>query len=141
VLAVGEAGIGKTALLRRFTDSVADPARVLWAACDHLFTPRPLGPFLDLADAVGGQLAARVTDAAGPYDVAASAAAAVHVAAVAERLLAATSAAAAGWRLRISAAWTVTFRWARRLAMREPTRCCKACVIAIDQSAAKRDLR
>ena len=57
MLAVGEAGIGKTALLRRFSDGVAGPARTLWAACDHLFVPRPLGPSLDLAEAAGGQLA------------------------------------------------------------------------------------
>ena len=71
-LVLGEAGIGKTALLRRFSDSVAGPTRTLWAACDHLFTPRPLGPFLDLAEAAGGQLAARMADAARPYDVAAA---------------------------------------------------------------------
>ena len=72
VLAVGEAGIGKTALLRRFSDSVTGSARTLWAACDHLFVPRPLGPFLDLSEAAGGQLAARIEDAARPYDVAAA---------------------------------------------------------------------
>src|SRR5262252_5575785 len=72
VLAVGEAGIGKTALLRRFGESVAGSARVLWAACDHLFIPRPLGAFLDLAEAADGQFAARVADAARPYDVAAA---------------------------------------------------------------------
>jgi DNA-binding CsgD family transcriptional regulator len=72
VLAVGEAGIGKTTLLRRFSDSVAGRARTLWAACDHLFIPRPLGPFLDLAEAVGGRLAVRVADVARPYDVAAA---------------------------------------------------------------------
>src|SRR5215472_9958063 len=72
VLAAGEAGIGKTTLLRRFSDSVAGRARTLWAACDHLFIPRPLGPFLDLAEAVGGRLAVRVADAARPYDVAAA---------------------------------------------------------------------
>jgi DNA-binding CsgD family transcriptional regulator len=72
VLVLGEAGIGKTALLRGFGDSVAGSARVLWAACDHLFTPRPLGPFLDLAEATGGHLAARMGDAARPYDVAAA---------------------------------------------------------------------
>jgi len=33
VLVLGEAGTGKTALLRRFSDRVAGPARVLWAAC------------------------------------------------------------------------------------------------------------
>ena len=71
-LVVGEAGIGKTALLRGFGASVAGAARVLWAACDHLFTPRPLGPFLDLAEAAGGRWAARVVDAARPYDVAAA---------------------------------------------------------------------
>jgi DNA-binding CsgD family transcriptional regulator/tetratricopeptide (TPR) repeat protein len=72
VLAVGEAGIGKTALLRRFSGKVAGSARVLWAACDHLFIPRPLGPFLDLAGAAGGRLAARMGGAARPYDVAAA---------------------------------------------------------------------
>jgi DNA-binding CsgD family transcriptional regulator len=71
-LVLGEAGIGKTALLRGFAASVASSARVLWAACDHLFTPRPLGPFLDLAGATGGQLAARIGNAARPYDVAAA---------------------------------------------------------------------
>jgi hypothetical protein len=47
VLMGGEAGIGKTLLLRRFCEEAS--ARVLWAACDPLFTPRPLGPLLDLA--------------------------------------------------------------------------------------------
>jgi DNA-binding CsgD family transcriptional regulator/tetratricopeptide (TPR) repeat protein len=72
MLVSGEAGVGKTALLRGFGDSVAGSARVLWAVCDHLFIPRPLGPFLDLAEAAGGELAARVGDAARPYDVAAA---------------------------------------------------------------------
>ncbi len=48
VLLGGEAGAGKTALLREFC--AADlPARVLWGACERLFTPRALGPFLDIA--------------------------------------------------------------------------------------------
>jgi DNA-binding CsgD family transcriptional regulator len=72
VLVAGEAGIGKTALLRRFCAGVDGPARVLWAGCDPLFTPRPLGPVLDLARAVGGELAARAADGARPYDVAAA---------------------------------------------------------------------
>ena len=49
VLVRGEAGIGKTALLRQFCGSVGRSVRVLWAACDPLFTPRPLGPLLDIA--------------------------------------------------------------------------------------------
>jgi predicted ATP-dependent serine protease len=44
VLVTGEAGIGKTTLLRHFADSAAGSARFLWTACDPLFTPRPLGP-------------------------------------------------------------------------------------------------
>jgi hypothetical protein len=35
----GEAGVGKTSLLRAFTDE-RDAARVLWGACDPLFTPQ-----------------------------------------------------------------------------------------------------
>src|SRR5277367_4350534 len=58
-LVAGEAGIGKTALLRRFTASAAPSARVLWARCEPLFTPRPLGPVLELAGAIGREAAAR----------------------------------------------------------------------------------
>ena len=72
VLVAGEAGIGKTALLRRFCAGVDGSARVLWAGCDPLFTPRPLGPVLDLARAVAGEVAARAADGARPYDVAAA---------------------------------------------------------------------
>ena len=45
VFVAGEAGVGKTALLTRFCEDRAGGARVLWGACDALFTPRPLGPF------------------------------------------------------------------------------------------------
>ena len=55
VLVAGEAGIGKTALVRAFCERTR-PSRVLWGACDALFTPRPLGPFVDIADDVGGAL-------------------------------------------------------------------------------------
>jgi ATP/maltotriose-dependent transcriptional regulator MalT len=72
VLVAGEAGIGKTALLRRFCSDVDGSARVLWASCDPLFTPRPLGPVLDLAGVVGGELAARAANGARPWEVAAA---------------------------------------------------------------------
>ena len=49
VFVVGEAGIGKTALVRAFC-SAHPEVRVLWGACDALYTPRPLGPLLDLAE-------------------------------------------------------------------------------------------
>src|SRR5262245_11065960 len=56
VLVGGEAGAGKTALLRGFCDGLGPAVRVLWGACDPLFTPRPLGPLLDVAAHAGGEL-------------------------------------------------------------------------------------
>ena len=55
VLVDGEAGVGKTALLRSFSRfaSTRKSGRS-WGSCDPLFTPRPLGPFLDVAETVGG---------------------------------------------------------------------------------------
>lgn len=49
VLVRGEAGIGKTALVRAFTERMADRASVLWGGCDDLLTARPLGPLRDIA--------------------------------------------------------------------------------------------
>jgi len=71
VLVGGEAGVGKTALLRRFCDE-CDSARVLWGGCDPLFTPRPLGPFLDIAERTGGELEKMLQTGARPYEVAAA---------------------------------------------------------------------
>jgi DNA-binding CsgD family transcriptional regulator/tetratricopeptide (TPR) repeat protein len=70
VLLSGEAGIGKTALLREFCRVAGGKARVLWAGCEPLFTPRPLGPLRDLAMLTGGPLAARGAEDAGSADVA-----------------------------------------------------------------------
>jgi DNA-binding CsgD family transcriptional regulator len=44
----GEAGIGKTSLVRRLGDDMK-PGLALHGVCDPLETPRPLGPLLDLA--------------------------------------------------------------------------------------------
>jgi DNA-binding CsgD family transcriptional regulator len=68
-LVYGEAGIGKTALLRRFAAEASGSARVLWGKCDELFTPRPLGPLTQIAEATGGQLAEVLQGDATPYDV------------------------------------------------------------------------
>jgi DNA-binding CsgD family transcriptional regulator/tetratricopeptide (TPR) repeat protein len=57
VLLAGEAGIGKTALLREFAQHQSQ-ARVLWGACDALFTPRPLAPLHDIASQTQGPLLA-----------------------------------------------------------------------------------
>ena len=56
VLVHGEAGIGKTVLVRRFCGQAGGSVRVLWATCDPLFTPRPLGPLFDIARVVEGEL-------------------------------------------------------------------------------------
>jgi AAA ATPase domain len=54
----GEAGIGKSALVRRFTDRHLGDARFLLGARDPLLTPRALGPLHDLGRQTGGRLAA-----------------------------------------------------------------------------------
>ena len=64
----GEAGVGKTSVLRHFADEVRG-ARVLWGTCDPLFTPRPLGPLLDVARSLGGSFAELVLAAGKPHDV------------------------------------------------------------------------
>jgi DNA-binding CsgD family transcriptional regulator len=51
VLVAGEAGIGKTSLVRRFCGGLPPHVPVLWGSCDPLATPRPLGPFLEIAEA------------------------------------------------------------------------------------------
>ena len=47
----GEAGVGKTTLLRAFAGE-AGAARTLVGGCDDLAVPRALGPFLEIADQV-----------------------------------------------------------------------------------------
>ncbi|HLO18421.1 MAG TPA: AAA family ATPase, partial [Anaerolineales bacterium] len=58
VLVSGEAGIGKTSLVDYFTAAHRDSVRILWGACDSLFTPRPLGPLHDIALQLDGELPA-----------------------------------------------------------------------------------
>jgi DNA-binding CsgD family transcriptional regulator/tetratricopeptide (TPR) repeat protein len=69
VLVSGEAGIGKSALVRAFCGAQRGGTRVLWGVCDPLFTPRPLGPLLDVAEVVGGELAELAQGGATPHDV------------------------------------------------------------------------
>jgi hypothetical protein len=56
VLVSGEAGIGKTALLQQFARAHRPASRILWGACDALFTPRPFGPLHDIAAMSDGKL-------------------------------------------------------------------------------------
>src|SRR5262245_51250704 len=69
VLIAGEAGIGKSTLVRRFCADRGGGLPILWGACDTLRTPRPLGPFVDIAGLTGGELADVVDAGARPQAV------------------------------------------------------------------------
>jgi len=49
ILVRGEAGVGKSALVGEFTQTIADECHVLFGACDDLLTPQTFGPFWDVA--------------------------------------------------------------------------------------------
>ena len=66
-LVAGEAGIGKTSLVRALIERLGDEARVLTAACDDLVASRTLGPLHDAAIGSTGPLAAALADEA-PVD-------------------------------------------------------------------------
>jgi predicted ATPase len=68
VLVGGEAGIGKTALVRTFCRRAGE-ARTLLGACDALYTPRPLGPLLDIAEQAGGRLAMLADEGTTPAEL------------------------------------------------------------------------
>ena len=44
ILLSGEAGIGKTSLIRAFYNENKDNCKIYQGTCDALFTPRPLAP-------------------------------------------------------------------------------------------------
>ncbi len=56
VLVGGEAGVGKTALVRAFTRTLPARVRAAWGACDPVSLPRPLAPLLDVVPGLGGGL-------------------------------------------------------------------------------------
>jgi transcriptional regulator with XRE-family HTH domain/tetratricopeptide (TPR) repeat protein len=63
----GEAGVGKTTLMRACCAAAQNSARVLLGSCDPLSTPRPLGPLVDIAAAGDGELQ-RLLDVAEQRD-------------------------------------------------------------------------
>jgi AAA ATPase-like protein/TIR domain-containing protein len=69
VLVSGEAGIGKSALVRTFCGAHREHARVLWGACDPLQTPRPLSPLIDIAATVEGSLLTSIRQGEKPHAV------------------------------------------------------------------------
>jgi DNA-binding CsgD family transcriptional regulator len=72
ILIGGEAGVGKTSLLQEFCDRKRGAARILWGYCEPLVTPGPLGPFFDVAQAVGGEFEEAVSSEARPHAIAAA---------------------------------------------------------------------
>ncbi len=48
----GEAGAGKTSVVAAFSAMIRTPGRVLVGSCDASSTPRPLGPLVDVAEAL-----------------------------------------------------------------------------------------
>lgn len=65
----GEAGAGKTTLVRRFCEDNRHLGRFLWGGCDALFTPRPLGPLWDVALTTRGELEGALERDPMPHDV------------------------------------------------------------------------
>jgi len=69
VLVTGEAGIGKTSLVRTFLGGLGRDVRVLRGACDDLLAPRPLAPLREAARNGTGPLAQAFASSA-PADAA-----------------------------------------------------------------------
>jgi DNA-binding CsgD family transcriptional regulator len=67
-LVAGEAGVGKTTLVRRFC-RVLSGFRVVWGLCDPLATPAPLGPVVELAIQLGGSAVELIPRGARPHEV------------------------------------------------------------------------
>ncbi|HEY6797783.1 MAG TPA: AAA family ATPase [Kineosporiaceae bacterium] len=73
VLLHGEAGVGRSTVIRRLTELVASSTRTLIGSCDPLTTPRPFGSLVDIAPDLGDRVVRAVADvlsaAGGPGDV------------------------------------------------------------------------
>ena len=69
VVVAGEAGVGKTSLVRSFCADHDERVAILAGNCEALFAPRSLGPVLDIADAVGGELRDALTGDAQLHDI------------------------------------------------------------------------
>ena len=65
----GEAGIGKTSLVERFSRAGGQGLRTLWGHCEALSAPRPLGPFHDIALQAGSDLEAGMASCATAAEV------------------------------------------------------------------------
>lgn len=62
LLLSGEAGIGKTSLVRAFCQEIKNNCKILQGTCDSLFTPRALAPLYDIAWQMQSGIMDRVKD-------------------------------------------------------------------------------
>lgn len=69
VLVAGEAGAGKTSLVRAFVGSLDESHLVIQGACDPLSTPRPLSPLHDFATDAGSGLGDLITADLTPIEM------------------------------------------------------------------------
>ena len=69
VFVEGEAGIGKSSLLGAFRAALPPHVIALIGTCDPLSTPRPLGPLVDVAEALGADFGRLVRESAPRTDV------------------------------------------------------------------------
>lgn len=53
LLLTGEAGLGKSSVLRHWAHGLDAGSELWWGGCDDLFSPRPLGPLRDMALRLG----------------------------------------------------------------------------------------
>lgn len=67
-LVAGEAGAGKTSLVRAFVDELDEKTLVITGACDPLTTPRPLSPLRDFAASADAGLGSLADDGLNPMD-------------------------------------------------------------------------
>jgi DNA-binding SARP family transcriptional activator/tetratricopeptide (TPR) repeat protein len=68
VVISGEAGSGKSSLVRAFVGQLDDSVAVAVGGCDDLLAPRSLGPFRDLADSIP-EVASALASGSQPEDI------------------------------------------------------------------------
>jgi ATP/maltotriose-dependent transcriptional regulator MalT len=56
ILLAGEAGIGKTSLIKAFSKQKKNDCNIYQGTCDSLFTPRPLAPLYDIIGQINNDL-------------------------------------------------------------------------------------